>query len=86
MIHELKTDPDVFEETYNGNKPFEIRFNDRGFAVGDILLLKETKYTGDEMKRFGKPLIYTGRTFHFDVSYILRGPCYGLMDGWVIMS
>lgn len=85
MTHELKTDPEVFEALHQGNKTFEIRFDDRGYRVGDRLLLKETRHSGEEMKQ-GKPLVYTGRMMGFAVSYILRGPIYGLKEGWVIMS
>lgn len=85
MIHELKTDPEVFEETNAGRKVFEIRYDDRNYQVGDELILKETRYPGEEMKQ-GKPLEYTGRVCAVRVSYILRGPCYGLKEGWVIMS
>ena len=85
MIHELKTDPEVFEDTNSGRKVFEMRFNDRNFQVGDELILKETKYSGAEMA-VGKPLEYTGRVCAVLVSYVMRGPCYGLKDGWVIMS
>lgn len=83
--HKLKTDPDVFQATWDGNKNFEIRLNDRDFKVGHELDLLETKYTGEEMKQ-GKPLEYTGRTLGVEVSYILEGPIYGLADGWVIMD
>ena len=41
MAHELKTYPKYFQETIEGNKPFEIRKNDRNFQVGDVLILKE---------------------------------------------
>jgi hypothetical protein len=85
MKHELKTDPKVFEQVWNGYKDWEIRFNDRHFKKGDLLLLRETKYTGEEMKQ-GKPLEYTGRRLQATVVYILRGPIYGLQKGWVIMS
>ena len=34
MTHELKTYPKYFQETIEGNKPFEIRKNDRNFQVG----------------------------------------------------
>jgi len=83
--HELKTDKEVFQASWDGRKPFEIRFNDRDFQVGDLLVLRETEYSGEEMKD-GKPLIYTGHVKFLRVGYILRGPCYGLKDGWVIMS
>lgn len=84
-VHELKTDPGVFQKSYQGVKTFEIRFNDRDYQIGDGLFLRETKYSGEEMKE-GKPLEYTGRTIHQRVTYILEGPIYGLMPGWVIMS
>jgi len=85
IVHELKSDPINFQPDNLNTKKFEIRFDDREFLVGDKLILRETKYSSEEMKA-GKPLEYTGRTTHLYIKYILRGPCYGLMDGWVIMS
>lgn len=85
MIHELKTDPGVFEKSIRGEKKFEIRFNNREFDIGDILVLKETRYSGEAMKH-GKPLEYTGREMKMEVRYIMHGPAYGLKEGWVIMS
>lgn len=41
MIHYLKTITDHFQEVWDGNKPFEIRKNDRKFHTGDILILGE---------------------------------------------
>jgi hypothetical protein len=39
MIHELKTWPKIFEQMKSGLKTFDFRKNDRGFQVGDFLLL-----------------------------------------------
>ncbi len=83
--HTLKTDPEVFDAVARGEKTFEIRLDDRGFMVGDTLLLRRTLYTGAQMKE-GAQLIYTGETIRRRVGYILRGPAYGLADGWVIMA
>lgn len=83
--HDLKTDPDVFEAVWNGEKNFEIRKNDRGFKSGDTLQLRETKYSGVEMLN-GKPLEYTGNVITAKVNYILHGPIYGLNNGWCIMD
>ena len=71
-FHELKTDSVLF---------FEIRKDDRDFKVDDILTLRETKYSAEEMKN-GKPLIYTGRKIDCRVKYIMHGP----NQGWVIMG
>lgn len=83
--HELKTDPHVFQAVIDGKKLFEIRKDDRKFKVGDTLRLRETVYTGSDMKN-GKPLEYTGRALVCKVTYALRGPIYGLQDEWVILS
>ena len=86
MVHELKSDNAVFKAAVKGDKTFEIRRNDRNFEVGDLLLLRETVYTGQEMKAQGKPLKYTGNMLLLKVSYILHGPAYGLPEGMCIMS
>lgn len=85
MLHELKTDPSVFSESFAGMKMFEIRFDDRNYKVGDGLLLRETRHSGAEMQA-GATLEYTGRTLLARVTNILHGPVYGLAAGWVIMS
>lgn len=83
--HELKTDPQVFDDVLEGRKTFEIRKDDRGFRVGDTLKLRKTLNTGAEMAA-GAPLLYSTLPLFVDVTYILRGPIYGLADGWVIMG
>lgn len=93
-LHILKTDPGVFQKVMDGLKYWEIRFNDRDYQEGDTLTLRETRYTGEEMKNKpmhnevipGKPLEYTGREIDATVMFVLRGPVYGLQDGWCIMS
>jgi hypothetical protein len=82
--HNLKTDNAVFVLSYAGSKQYEIRLNDRAFNIGDILILEETKYSGAEMRDYGKPLKYTGRQLMRRVDHILEG--YGLEPGWVILS
>ena len=64
-----------------GRKTFEIRKNDRGFEVGDTLILKEWNPT------YRMP---TGREQHCEITYILEGNKetvqYGLKEGFCIMS
>jgi hypothetical protein len=81
--HELKTDPVVFAAVIAGDKTHEIRFNDRDFAVGDTLHLRETRASGAEMKA-GAPLEYTGRHSLQEISHVQYG--YGLAAGWVVLS
>jgi len=83
--HELKTDLTVFDDVEAGRKPFEIRKDDRGYEVGDLLKLRKTKHTGAEMAA-GASLEYVGTPLYVYVTYILRGPVYGLADGWAIMA
>lgn len=83
--HELKTDPAVFQAVLDGFKTYELRMNDRGFATGDELRLRETRYTGAEIAA-GAPLEYTGREVTRRVTHILTGPIYGLEAGWSILS
>lgn len=82
-IHELKTDPEPFAASLRGDKPYEIRRNDRNFSKGDMLILRETLHGGVEMAE-GAPLEYTGRVLSRWVTEVRSG--YGLKDGWVILG
>ena len=53
-FHELKCLPEFFEAVKSGVKKFEIRYNDRGYMVGEGIRLKEyspvvRKYTGRDL-------------------------------------
>ena len=81
--HELKTDPEPFQASWRGWKPYEIRKFDRDYKVGDSLSLKETVFTGEQMQE-GKPLEYTGRTLGREITEVRTG--YGIKDGWCILG
>lgn len=56
MVHELKIHPEYYKDVLLGLKKVEIRYNDRDFKEGDILVLNEwdpqtEKYTGCQVKR-----------------------------------
>ncbi|MDR5756980.1 DUF3850 domain-containing protein [Caballeronia sp. LZ035] len=84
FTHELKTDHEPFSAILSGEKTHEIRCADRDFKVGDMLRLKETRYTAIEMSSESRPLEYTGRTTERVITHIQSG--YGLPDGIVVMS
>lgn len=44
--HHLKIMPEYLDAILDGSKTFEIRKNDRGYAVGDVLLLKDGSRQG----------------------------------------
>ena len=41
--HNLKLDTEYFDDVKSGKKSFEIRKDDRGYEVGDLLLLRRYK-------------------------------------------
>jgi hypothetical protein len=73
--HYLKTVQPFFDDVKYGRKPFEVRFNDRNYEVGDILHLQE----------FVPPETYTGQEIVKEVTYILDDPAY-CKDGYVIIG
>ncbi len=73
--HYLKTWPEFFRAVESGIKPFEIRINDRGYQVGDILHLQE----------FIPPDTFTGREVVKEVTYILDDPQFCKL-GYVVMG
>lgn len=79
MIHELKLRNDFFADVASGKKTFELRENDRGFQVGDLLALNEVENTE-------KGVEYTGRSMLVYVDYILPSAWDALKSGYVIMS
>jgi hypothetical protein len=83
--HYLKTDPYVWDLVAQGVKTFEIRYNDRDYQRGDRLILDKTKYTGAEMKA-GAPLEYGSDGIECEVLHVFKGPLYGLLEGWCILS
>lgn len=76
MVHELKTNPEYFEDVISGRKLFEVRKNDRFFEVGDLLALNEY----DEVNQ-----VYTNRSCVVYVDYILNHATY-CKEGFVVMS
>jgi hypothetical protein len=75
--HRLKTWPVGFQAISLGLKTYEVRVDDRGFKVGDTLYLEEWNPASER---------YTGRSLAREVSYISRGPEWGLPEGVVVMA
>ena len=89
MIHELKIWPEHFDNVAAYRKRFELRKADRDFKVGDRLRLREWQPADVELKdphlNLG-PRGYTGRQLEVRVLHAIRGPLFGLEQGFVILS
>ena len=79
-VHILKCWPGGFGAILDGTKKFEYRRDDRGFLLGDILLLKEWNHSA--CRDTGR---YTGRRVEVRVTHLLRG-MHGVPEGFVVMS
>lgn len=87
--HELKCYPEPFQATVDGLKPYEWRRDDRGYAVGDRLRLREWDpspgFVGPTSGPVGKDGDYTGREVTVDVVYISRGQ-FEIPTGFCVMA
>jgi hypothetical protein len=79
MEHELKTWKPYWDAIRRGEKTFELRYNDRGYQTGDVLLLKRWSQMHNCAMEPYTPLKVC-------VIYILHGEQFGLKDGWVCMA
>jgi len=76
MDHKIKAWPEYFKPVKAGIKNFEVRENDRNYAVGDILIIDEydpetNTYTGDSCTR--------------KITYILQNDSF-VSAGFVVMG
>lgn len=77
MEHTIKTHKPFYQDICEGKKPFEFRFNDRGYKVGDTL--HHVEYDPEKQEE-------TGRQFWCDVVYIIYGGQFGIPEGYCIMT
>lgn len=72
--HELKILPEYFQAQKEGKKNFEIRKNDCGYQVGDLLILKEYD---PETNNF------TGRNMIVEITYMTD---YMQKEGYMVLG
>jgi hypothetical protein len=84
--HELKTWPEPFQAVLDGRKRYEIRKNDRGYQVSDVLNLREWAIPTDP--RFDQRGFtgYTGRSLRVVVTYMTSGGEWGIPVGMCVMG
>ena len=76
-VHELKCWPAYFAAVRAGGKPFEIRRNDRDFAVGDLVILQEYDPEADT---------YTGQVEERLITFLLSEEDFGVVHGFVAIG
>lgn len=84
-IHELKCTPEFFVPLADGRKTFEVRNNDRGYSVGDLLVLREWTDTF-EPNDLPRAPHYTGRWIVRVVSYVLDANYFLMAPGFVVLG
>lgn len=75
--HDLKCWPEPYDAIERGDKRYEYRKDDRGFLVGDVLVLR--RFVPHTNK-------FSGRWMRKRVTWISRGPDWGIPDGYCVMS
>lgn len=84
-LHDLKCWPPYYGDVVSGTKSFEVRKDDRKYAVDDVLCLREWD---------PKTETYTGRVAFRRVTYMVHGmgqvgvvgPLRGLSTGYVVLA
>lgn len=87
-IHELKILPQYFNAVREGKKTFELRKDDRGFQVGDVLMLKEFNLQEKYEIIESAETYFTGRKILRQINYILKdeSESMGLNKEYVILG
>jgi hypothetical protein len=71
MHHTLKIEDSYYDAKVAGDKPFEIRYNDRGFQKGDTV-----SFTGTSSYK-------TQRKGTWEITYVTA---FSQKDGWVVFG
>jgi hypothetical protein len=87
--HDLKTWPEFFDAVDRGEKTFEVRRDDRGFQVGDTLVLERWQPAGDGSGSYvDREGIRTPRPARIDVrvTYKLAGGRFGIDPNYCVLG
>jgi hypothetical protein len=86
-VHPLKTWPEFFQAIKRGDKNFDVRKDDRSFAVGDCIHLREWDPTPKLPDLLGvRECGYTGRVLRAIVSYKLHGGRFGIDANFCVLG
>ena len=80
MTHELKLCKRFYDVLKSGAKTYEVRRNDRGFKVGDTLILRPV--TDDESRTYISNL----RPLMAEITYMLAENGWGIEEGYCVLA
>lgn len=75
--HMVKTVVDVFHDVWDHRKPFEVRKDDRGYAVGDLVFQHEYDPAA---------ATFSGRYVLGRITYKLDGGQFGIEPGFCVLA
>lgn len=75
--HKVKCWTGYFDAVARGDKPFEVRLNDRNYKVGDLLVLEDWDPSCEA---------YTGRVLRFRITYVLIGGAFGIDRDFCVLG
>lgn len=75
--HKIKLLLNFCDDVLSGNKPFEIRENDRGYQKGDRVVFEPYNPSDPFVKRLISDKVY-------EITYVLNG--WGLKNGYVVFG
>ena len=84
--HILKTNAEYWEAVRTGEKMFEVRRNDRGFQIGDALILR--RQSKDAVGNFVEDRSRDNRPYELRcrVTYVLPGGQFGIDPDYVVLG
>lgn len=76
-IHFLKCWPEQFDAIVEGAKTFDVRINDRPFALGDVVVM---------LGYYPNEKYYSNRSVPKIITYILDGGQFGVKEGYCVLG
>lgn len=81
--HVVKCWPEYFDAIDRGEKPFDVRRDDRGYQKGDVLRLQKYKL-GEGF--ISHPDRFGVHEIRREITYILTGGQFGIQPGYVVLG
>jgi hypothetical protein len=87
--HIVKCQPVYFDATKDGDKPFEVRRDDRGYQKGDVLVLQRTESPDPAKLQHFVEYDENGKVkyeLRRKITWILTGGKFGIEPGYVVLA